>query len=198
MKEVIKKISKTFISRILFIISIILFILIQISIYQFKIKLKANTEIEKEILNTKLIKNENNIKETQEENQIWQIEIPNIELKADIKNGTDKETLNNYVGHFIETPLEYGNIALAAHNRGYNVNYFSKLKELKEGDEIIYKYNETQRTYEVTKNKIIKDTNVEILENTEENMLTLITCVENEPEYRRCVQAKEKDLNYNY
>ena len=194
----IKKISKTFISRILFIISIILFILIQISIYQFKIKLKANTEIEKEILNTKLIKNENNIKETQEENQIWQIEIPNIELKADIKNGTDKETLNNYVGHFIETPLEYGNIALAAHNRGYNVNYFSKLKELKEGDEIIYKYNETQRTYEVTKNKIIKDTNVEILENTEENMLTLITCVENEPEYRRCVQAKEKDLNYNY
>ena len=182
----------------MFIISIILFILIQISIYQFKIKLKANTEIEKEILNTKLIKNENNIKETQEENQIWQIEIPNIELKADIKNGTDKETLNNYVGHFIETPLEYGNIALAAHNRGYNVNYFSRLKDLKEGDEIIYKYNGTQRTYEVTKNKIIKDTNVEILENTEENMLTLITCVENEPEYRRCVQAKEKDLNYNY
>ena len=37
-----------------------------------------------------------------------------------------------------------------------------------------------------------------ILENTEENILTLITCVENEPNYRRCVQAEEKNLNYNY
>ena len=49
-----------------------------------------------------------------------------------------------------------------------------------------------------TKNKIIKDTDIDVLENTEENILTLITCVENEPNYRRCVQAEEKDLNYNY
>ena len=54
------------------------------------------------------------------------------------------------------------------------------------------------RRYEVTKNKIIKDTDIDVLENTEENILTLITCVENEPNYRRCVQAEEKDLNYNY
>ena len=50
----------------------------------------------------------------------------------------------------------------------------------------------------MVKNKIIKDTDVKVLDNTEENVLTLITCVENEPEYRRCVQAKEKNLNYNY
>ena len=41
--------------------------------------------------------------------------------------------------------------------------------------------------------RIIKDTEWEYLDNTEENMLTLITCVENEPEYRRCVQAVEKE-----
>ena len=29
-------------------------------------------------------------------------------------------------------------------------------------------------------------------ENTKENTLTMITCVENEPLYRRCVKAKEK------
>ena len=32
-----------------------------------------------------------------------------------------------------------------------------------------------------------------LLKETEENMLTLITCVENQPEYRRCIQAVEKE-----
>lgn len=186
-------------SQILFIVSIILFISIQVFIYKFQKRLETNTEIGIEMFNTKLPKVENDINETiYMKNEIWQIQIPSINLTANIQNGTDKEILNKYVGHFKETQLEYGNIGLAAHNRGYEVNYFSKLKELKEGDEIIYKYNKTERIYEVVKNKIIKDTDIEILENTEENILTLITCVENEPEYRRCVQAKEKDLNYNY
>ena len=39
---------------------------------------------------------------------------------------------------------------------------------------------------------IIKDTDWSRLENTEENILTLITCVENKPEQRRCIQAIEK------
>lgn len=194
-----KKINKTFISRFLFIMSILIFIIIQKNIYQFKIELKSNTEIGKEILNEKLIENRDNINENQEVmNNVWKIQIPSIGLIADISNGTDKETLNKYVGHFIETPIEDGNIALAGHNRGYDVNYFSRLKELREGDEIIYIHNEINRIYEVTKNKIIKDTDIDVLENTEENILTLITCVENEPNYRRCVQAEEKDLNYNY
>ena len=152
-----------------------------------------------EIFNLKSQEENNKINEkTEATNSVWQIQIPSIELIADIRDGTDKETLNKYVGHFIETPLENGNIGLAAHNRGYDFNYFSRLKEVIEGDEIIYKYKEIERVYEVVKNKIIKDTDVKVLDNTEENVLTLITCVENEPEYRRCVQAKEKNLNYNY
>ena len=194
-----KKINKTFISRFLFIMSVLIFIIIQKNIYQFRIELKSNTEIGKEILNEKLMENRDNINENQRViNSVWKIQIPSIGLIADISNGTDKETLNKYVGHFIETPIEEGNISLAGHNRGYDVNYFSRLKELREGDEIIYIHNEINRIYEVTKNKIIKDTDIDVLENTEENILTLITCVENEPNYRRCVQAEEKDLKYNY
>ena len=49
------------------------------------------------------------------------------------------------------------------------------------------------KEYEVEKNRIIKDTDWKYLENTEDNRLTLITCVENEPEYRRCIQAIEKE-----
>lgn len=193
------KITKKVMYRSLFVMSIIFFLVIQIYIYKFQKDIKLNTEVGIEIFNTKILQSENIFDEEKEiKNTIWQINIPKIELSADISNGTDKETLNKYVGHFIETPIEDGNIALAGHNRGYNVNYFSRLKELREGDEIIYIHNEINRIYEVTKNKIIKDTDIDVLENTEENILTLITCVENEPNYRRCVQAEEKDLNYNY
>lgn len=193
------KITKKVMYRSLFVMSIIFFLVIQIYIYKFQKDIKLNTEVGIEIFNTKTLQSENIFDEEKEiKNTIWQINIPKIELSADISNGTDKETLNKYVGHFIETPIEEGNIALAGHNRGYDVNYFSRLKELREGDEIIYIHNEINRIYEVTKNKIIKDTDIDVLENTEENILTLITCVENEPNYRRCVQAEEKDLNYNY
>ena len=56
---------------------------------------------------------------------------------------------------------------------------------------IKYIYKGKEKNYKVSKISIIKDTDWSMLENTEENELTLITCVENEPEYRRCVKAEE-------
>ena len=100
--------------------------------------------------------------------------------------------MDDYVGHFEESSKESGNICLAAHNRGYKNNYFSRLKELQEGDEITYTYHDIERTYMVTKHEIIENTDWSNLEPTEENTITLITCVENEPEYRRCIQGIEK------
>ena len=99
--------------------------------------------------------------------------------------------MNKFVGHFEETQKTYGNIGLAAHNRGYENNYFSGLKEMKEGDKVVYKYKDFTKEYIVKKHYIIKDTDWSSLENTEENIITLITCVENQPEYRRCIQAEE-------
>lgn len=133
------------------------------------------------------MKNEYNPGNT--ENIKWFLEIPKINLKAEISEGTTPEILNKYIGHFIETPKENGNIVLAAHNRGYRVNYFERLKELEIGDEIIYSYNGKSLKYIVDLKTIIKDTQIEVLENTKDNILTLITCVENEPEYRRCIKA---------
>ena len=131
--------------------------------------------------------------ENEEKTERWEIEIPKISLKATIAEGTTKETLNQYVGHFEQTQKEEGNIGLAAHNRGYEVNYFQNLKLLQKGDEIKYIHNQFEKIYEVEKCRIIKDTEWEYLEDTEDNRLTLITCVENQPEYRRCVQAVEKE-----
>lgn len=124
----------------------------------------------------------------------WRIEIPKIDLNAEISDGTTEEKLNKYVGHFSETAKENGNIGLAAHNRGYNVNYFSRIKELEIGDEIYYTYNGIRKKYIVNSKLIIKDTDWHMLENTEDNRITLITCVENEPQHRRCIQAIETRL----
>ena len=121
----------------------------------------------------------------------WYIEIPTISLKAPITEGTTKEILDNYVGHFEESPSKKGNVCLAAHNRGYKNNYFENLKKLKIGDEIFYKNNEYEEKYIVSKHEIIKDTDWVNLENTKEDKITLITCVENEPNYRRCIQGEK-------
>ena len=80
-------------------------------------------------------------------------------------------------------------MGLAGHNRGYEYNYFENLKKLKKEDEIIYKYLDYKETYKIDKIEIIKNTDWSYLNNTEENRITLITCVENEPQYRRCIQA---------
>ncbi len=121
----------------------------------------------------------------------WKIVIPVINLEANIAEGTSDDVMNKYVGHFSVTNTWNGNVALAAHNRGYPVNYFANLKNLKKGDLIEY-YNEGKvRKYKVEIITKIKDTDWTYLENTKDNRITLITCVENEPEYRRCIQGIE-------
>ena len=174
--------------------AISIFLTMQIFIKNYRI----DNEIGQEIMKNTNIEQDRVLKgDNLEKNEIWQIEIPKISLIANIAEGTTKEILNQYVGHFENTSVEHGNIGLAAHNRGYEVNYFANLKQLKEGDEIKYTHNDFQKIYLVEKCKIIKDTDWDVLKETEENMLTLITCVENEPEYRRCIQAIEKEEEMN-
>lgn len=121
--------------------------------------------------------------------KIWQIEIPKINLVAPIAEGTSANIMNEYVGHFEETPKNKGNIGLAAHNRGYKINYFQNLKLLQKGDLIIYTYNGEISKYSVNELGIIKDTDWSKLESSSQDKLTLITCLEDEPEYRRYIQA---------
>ena len=102
------------------------------------------------------------------------------------------DVLNEYVGHFEDTPKKEGNIGLAGHNRGYSKNYFQDLNKLKKGNEIKYKYNTFKNTYFIQSIETIKSTNWNYLENTKENKITLITCIENKPDLRLCVQAVQK------
>ena len=165
--------------------------------YVFKKKL-LTVEDNKEIMK------ENNSNEeksdgTEEEyvQETWQVEIPTINLIAPISEGTSQEVMLEYVGHFENTSLWNGNIGLAAHNRGYPINYFARLKELKKNDEIIYKTKKGTKTYSVEVITIIEDTDWSYLLNTNENKITLITCVENKPTKRLCIQAKQIKEEYN-
>lgn len=124
-------------------------------------------------------------------NENWTLEIPTINLKANINFGTTEEVMNEFIGHFDETGVWTGNIGLAAHNRGYPVNYFGRLKELQIGDEIKYTTVYGTKIYKVAISTIIEDTDWSYLQETKDNKLTLITCVENKPRYRRCIQAIE-------
>lgn len=203
--------TKRYINIVSLVITILIFSLLELSIQQIK---KNNFNITSIInifkINTIQVEiNSNNIKQETKEEKVeiqnqnnnsilnnteeanWKIIIPAISLEAPISENTEKETMNKYVGHFEETSKTYGNIGLAAHNRGYEVNYFSNLKKLKEGDKIIYKCEDFEKTYIVKTHIIIEDIDWNYLEKTEDNRITLITCVENEPNYRRCIQGIE-------
>ena len=195
--------SAIYINIVSFVISIIIFLIVNLFFSNmyifttkgiFKISFKVNNGYIQR--NSNYVEDTNTEKTIEEEvenkNDEWYLEIPCINLKANIKEGTTKDIMEDYIGHFEETKKDIGNIGLAAHNRGYKNNYFQNLKELKQNDEIYYKYKNEKRKYVVIKNIIIKDTDWTNLEESDGNIITLITCVENQPEYRRCVQGKEK------
>ncbi len=179
--------------------SIFVFIVLDFSFYKVKgyyLKFKNSKEnnIENNIDNTIEIKPKE-FKETEDNNyeDIWQLEIPKINLTAPIAEGTSQEVMQEFVGHFENTEVIYGNVGLAAHNRGFPINYFSRLKELELGDKIIYKTKFGTKEYKVFFSTIIADTDWTYLQqNTDKNTITLITCVENRPNNRLCIQGVEE------
>ena len=188
--------TKKDINIITFIISILIFIFIN-SFFQivesksFNQDFSQTEEIVSEVTQTPI----DTPKETEKVEDVkkeWILKIPIINLEAPISEGTNSENLNKFIGHFEDTDIVDGNIGLAAHNRGYSVNYFENIKRLKKGDEIYYKYNGKERVYVIDKIEVIKDTDWTNLQKTNENKITLITCVEDAPMYRRCIQGTQK------
>lgn len=118
------------------------------------------------------------------------LKIPAIDLTAKIVQGTGAAELAKGVGHFTNTSIWDGNVALAAHNRGTNA-IFGKIHTLNTGDRISLTTQMGTRTYSVTSVMKIDETDNSMLEATGDNCLTLFTCVRDEREYRWCVRAVE-------
>lgn len=116
------------------------------------------------------------------------IKIDKINFEGLIYEGTRLDTLDKGVGHFEHSPFLQGNVCLAAHN--YK-KYWAKLYTLTDGDLITYTSFLGTKQYKVNNVKQISETDWSLLQNTDKNILTLITCVKGKPTLRLCVQAIE-------
>lgn len=117
------------------------------------------------------------------------LKVPKLSLN--VKVYESENNLEKGVGHFTDTAVFTGNVAIAGHNRGVN-SYFGEIHNLKAGDEITYTTKLGTKKYAVTSVRKINAADFSFLRETQDNRLTLITCVKNEPNFRWCVQAKEK------
>ena len=203
--------SKKNINIISFFISILIFITI---IFSLNLFIKKSSQISYSFKNQQ----QNNLKSNLLENSInqdinvekifnWKIEIEKLNINANIKDGIEENIIKNYVGHYTNSNIMYGIIALKAYNTGKEINYFANLKELEINDEIKYIVNDYEDIYKVISNKIIdgkdlknskdeydnilnstlKEDNIQIQSN---NILLLITYVKDMPNKYRCVIAK--------
>lgn len=156
--------------------------------------INENMEKNSIIVNSEIVENtiENDAIDYEPDNLIGTLQIPKINVNAEIMEGTSNEVLASYIGHFENTSIWDGNVALASHNRGNNVvHYFQDINQLVEGDEIIYTTKVGERRYQVFITKEISNTDWSITEETTENIITLMTCITGQPDLRYCVQARE-------
>jgi len=109
--------------------------------------------------------------------QARQIQIPAIGVDATVVMGDGWEQLKKGVGQHLDSanPGEQGNLVLSAHNDIFG-EIFRDLDQLKKGDEIIVITQDRSFTYRVTNTVIVEPTRVDLMESTDERMITLISC----------------------
>jgi LPXTG-site transpeptidase (sortase) family protein len=122
------------------------------------------------------------------------LSIPGIGLSVRVYESDDAmEDMEKGVSHFKSTSAWEGNVGLSAHNVNMNGSqgYFYSLHTLKKGDLIQYETALGVRKYTVESITEIAETDWSALDRTQENRLTLITCITGKPAFRFCVQAVE-------
>ncbi len=129
------------------------------------------------------------------------IVIPKINVDAPIiyLNTTDNTTIieeiQNGVGHYFDTamPGQNGNTFLTGHSSYYwwsggkYNQVFANLNKLTEGDLVYIYYQSKKFVYRVNKNFVVQPSQVEILAQTAEPTITLMTCTPVGTNLRRLV-----------
>ncbi len=102
------------------------------------------------------------------------LRIPELQIEVAVLEGTDEVTLNRGVGHIDGTPMpgEGGNMGLAGHRDGF----FRPLKDVETGTRIELVTLTETLNYRVTDVWIVDPSDVSVLADTDEPVLTLVTC----------------------
>jgi len=121
--------------------------------------------------------------------------IPDIGLSVRVYEGEDEmELMERGVAHFRHTSAWMGNVGLSAHNINMDGSpgYFLNIHTLQAGAVIRYESALGTREYAVVSVTEISEMDWSLLNRTEDNRVTLITCITGRPEMRLAVQAVER------
>lgn len=118
------------------------------------------------------------------------LKIPTLGLSVKVYEDESLESLAKGAGHFKYTSCWDGNVGLAGHNRGV-ANHFGQIHTLQTGNRITYTTKLGTRTYEVFFVGQISETDFSRMGRSNDNIITLITCVRDVRDMRWCVQARE-------
>jgi LPXTG-site transpeptidase (sortase) family protein len=122
------------------------------------------------------------------------LNIPDIGLSVRVYEAEDSmEAMERGVAHFRHTSAWMGNVGLSAHNINLDgtPGYFLNIHMLKQGAVILYETTLGTRIYAVESIREISEMDWSMLERTQDNRLTLITCITGKPHLRLAVQAVE-------
>ena len=105
---------------------------------------------------------------------LGRIEISTIGLAAMILEGTDARTLRRAAGHIPGTPLpgQQGNVAITGHRD----TFFRPLRNIRKNDEIRLTTLSGSYRYLVDSIKVVEPEDTEVLDNSDDAILTLVTC----------------------
>ncbi len=151
------------------------------------VAIEENSTEQKEISASekeKVSKHNKKEKQFTEFGDFWiQINTDDVHIKAPIVEGVTDEKLAKGVGHHKTTAFpnrEGGNVVLSGHRWRFGKDpafkVFENIDKLKIGDRIIIHYGGKNFEYEVTEQETVNDKAVEILEQTEDPMLTFYAC----------------------
>ena len=104
------------------------------------------------------------------------------------------EDMERGAAHFKSTSAWMGNIGISAHNVNLNgtPGYFLNLYTLEKGDIITYETALGVREYVVDSVMEISENDWSLLDRTEDNRITLITCITGKPALRLAVVGAER------
>jgi sortase A len=100
--------------------------------------------------------------------------IPRVRLSSIVLHGSDAATLRRGPGHLEHTPSpgEPGNVAIAGHRD----TFFRQLRDVKVGDDVYLHTPQEDLHYRIAWARVVDARDVSVLEPTEDDVLTLVTC----------------------
>ena len=120
-------------------------------------------------------------------------EIPRLDIKVPVLEGTDMKSLQVSAGHFEDTgALGKGNYCIAGHNSTIYAEIFNDLDKIEIGDEMYLVDIDEKRTrylYVVTEYKTVEPNETWVLNDFGDNRLTVISCTD-DGKHRQVVVAE--------